>query len=399
MKIKKTMDSDKEKLNTDEGYNKLRTLCRIEHMHLQPQLYLGRIGDGSSIHDGIYTLIRKIIESRLEEFRMKLLDTFEVHTYTDNVKRVTIQYNGKEKDLVRLIEDINYSNSIDYNNHISNENDFWFGVVNGMSKYFEIQRFQNGFVRKVVTEYGKIVSNTIFPTQKGNGTYVSFEPDETIFGNFKYDSHLTYEVLDNYSYVTPGLTIKYNDAWICAPYGLADLIGYTIFYSFDALYPIIHFVEENIEVAFTHIHNLSLVKEGSSFLKRYRTLSPNEYYDKSSIFLSFVNGTITELGGIHQESLKTSIVKTIRDFFGRNFNSNDILNGIVAAISIWVKDPLFEDSGRYRLGGTNFSTDGKCIKQSVGDFIEHKLNDYLATHSEVAISIKHIIELAEHNRE
>ena len=367
------------------------TISLVEYMHLQPQLFLGRIGDGSSIHDGIYTLIRKIIESRLEEFRMKLLDTIEVFTYTYDEKRVTIRDNGKGINLERLIEYIHYSHNKDRNNHTTIEHDYWFVAVNGMSKYFEIQSFQNGNARRVVTEFGKIVIDTIFPTQKENGTYVSFEPDETIFGDFKYDTLLTYDVLDCYSYVSPGLTIKHNDAWIEAPDGLADLIRYTI-YTSQALYPIIHLVGDNIAVAFTHVHDPWLVPEGSSFLKRWRSLSPNEYSDTSSIFLSFVNGTITELGGVHQTSLRTSIVKTIRDFFGRNYYPSDILNGIVAAISIWVKEPLYEDAGRYKLGGTNFSTDGESIRQGVNDFIKPALSEFLRDNKDVAESIKSVIE-------
>lgn len=367
------------------------TISLVEYMHLQPQLFLGRIGDGSSIHDGIYTLIRKIIESRLEEFRMKLLDTIEVFTYTYDEKRVTIRDNGKGINLERLIEYIHYSHNKDRNNHTTIEHDYWFVAVNGMSKYFEIQSFQNGNARRVVTEFGKIVIDTIFPTQKENGTYVSFEPDETIFGDFKYDTLLTYDVLDCYSYVSPGLTIKHNDAWIEAPDGLADLIRYTI-YTSQSLYPIIHLVGDNIEVAFTHVHDPWLVPEGSSFLKRWRSLSPNEYSDTSSIFLSFVNGTITELGGVHQTSLRTSIVKTIRDFFGRNYYPSDILNGIVAAISIWVKEPLYEDAGRYKLGGTNFSTDGESIRQGVNDFIKPALSEFLRDNKDVAESIKSVIK-------
>lgn len=201
---------------------------------------------------------------------------------------------------------------------------------------------------------------------------------------------MIYEVLDSFSYLTSGLTLRYNDALIEAPNGLADLIRYTI-YSSHALYPIIHFVGENIEVAFTHLKDLLLVQESSTYLNRWKTV-PNEHSNESRIFLSFVNGTITELGGTHQESLITGIVKTMRDYYGRNYSPNDILNGIVAAISIWVKEPIFADAGKYKLGGPNYSTDGKNIEQTIGDFIKHKLNDYLASHSEVSETIKQLIE-------
>ena len=376
-----------------DPYDKFRKVSRIEHMHLCSQLYIGQIGDGTSIQDGIYTLIRKIFESRLEEFRMKRLDTIEVNTIDE--KRVSIRDNGSAINLERLIEYMHFSNTKNQKRHEPIDYDFWFVAVNGMSKYFEIHCYQNGIARSVVSEYGKIVSDKTFPTQEINGIYVCFEPDETIFGDFKYDTVLIHHVLDSYSYLTTGLTIKYNNARISAPYGLADLIRNTI-YSSHALYPILHFAGDNIEVAFTHVHDPWLVQKDSAFFNQRKTVSANEHSNVSSIFLSFVNGIITELGGVHQTSLKTSIVKTMRDFFGCNYNSNDILNGIVAAVSIWVKEPLFEDSGKYKLGGTYDSTDSKRIKQSVGDLIKKKLKDYLCDHTDIADIIKSKIN--ENNR-
>lgn len=376
-----------------DPYSQFRIVSRIEHMHLCTQLYIGQIGDGTSIQDGIYTLIRKIFESRLEEFRMKMLDTIEVNTIGE--KRVSMRDNGSAINLERLIKYIHFSNAKNQKRHEPIDYDFWFVAANGMSKDFEIHCYQNGIARSVVSEYGKIVSDKTFPTQEKNGIYVCFEPDETIFGDFKYDTVLIHDVLDSYSYLTTGLTIKNNNARISAPYGLADLIRNTI-YSSHALYPIIHFAEDNIEVAFTHVHAPWLVQKDSAFFNQRKTVSANEHSNVSSIFLSFVNGTITELGGVHQTSLKTSIVKTMRDFFGSNYNSNDILNGIVAAVSIWVKEPLFEDSGKYKLGGTYDSTDGKSIKQSVGDLIKKKLKDYLCDHTDIADIIKSKIN--ENNR-
>ena len=376
-------------MNIDDPYDKFPVVSMVEYMHLRAPLYIARIGDGTSMHDGIYTLIRKIIGSRLEEYRAKLLDTIDVYTKYDE-KRVSIRDNGTAINLERLIEYIHYSNSKKPKRQISIEYDFWYVVVNGMSKYFEIHSYQDGIAKRVVSEYGKITCDNTFPTQEKNGTYVCFEPDETIFGDFKYDSNLIYDVLDSYSYLTPGLTFKSNDALIEAPNGLADLIRYTI-YSSHALYPIIHFVGKNIEIAFTHVNDPLLVQESSTYLNRWKSV-PNEHSNESRIFLSFVNGTITELGGTHQESLITGIVKTMRDYYGRNYSPNDILNGIVAAISIWVKEPIFADAGKYKLGGPNYSTDGKNIEQSIGDFIKHKLNDYLASHSEVSETIKQLIE-------
>ena len=307
-----------------------------------------------------------------------------------NEKRVLIRDNGSAINLERLIEYIHYSNSKNPNKHISIEYDFWFVVVNGMSKYFEIHSYQDGIARKVISEYGKITCDNTFPTQEKNGTYVCFEPDETIFGDFKYDSNLIYDVLDSYSYLTTGLTLRYNDALIEAPNGLADLIRYTI-YSSHALYPIIHFVGENIEVAFTHVNDPLFVQESSTYLNRWKSLS-NEHSNESRIFLSFVNGTITELGGTHQESLITGIVKTMRDYYSRNYSPNDILNGIVAAISIWVKEPIFADAGKYKLGGPNFSTDGESIRQGVNDFIKPALSEFLRDNKDVAESIKSVIK-------
>ena len=376
-------------MNMEDPYDKFTIVSMVEYMHLRAPLYIGRIGDGTSMHDGIYTLIRKIIESRLEEYRAKLLDTIDVYTKYDE-KRVSIRDNGTAINLERLIEYIHYSNSKKPKRQISIEYDFWYVVVNGMSKYFEIHSYQDGIARRVVSEYGKITCDKSFPTQEKNGTYVCFEPDETIFGDFKYDTLLTYDVLDCYSYVSPGLTIKHNDAWIEAPDGLADLIRYTI-YTSQALYPIIHLVGDNIEVAFTHLKDLLLVQESSTYLNRWKTV-PNEHSNESRIFLSFVNGTITELGGTHQESLITGIVKTMRNYYGRNYSPNDILNGIVAAISIWVKEPIFADAGKYKLGGTNFSTDGESIRQGVNDFIKPALSEFLRDNKDVAESIKSVIK-------
>ena len=231
-------------------------------------------------------------------------------------------------------------------------------AVNALSSHFEVKSFREGKVRHLVFERGVLKSDKTSKTEDENGTYIFFEPDNTLFKNYSFHDDIVETMLRNYTYLNTGLTIMYNGHRILSRNGLADLLTDTM--TVDPLYPIIHMQGEDIEIAFTHT---------------------NQYGEE---YHSFVNGQHTTQGGTHQSAFKEHIARTIKDFFGKNYEFTDIRNGLVAAIAINVEEPMFESQTKIKLGSLQMAPEGESINKYVGDFVKLEVDNYLHIHADVA---------------
>ena len=244
-------------------------------------------------------------------------------------------------------------------------------AVNALSSHFEVHSYREGKVRKAVFARGEMISDVTEDTQDENGTYIFFEPDDTLFLNYKFQDDIVENMLRNYTYLNTGLAIMYNDRRILSRHGLEDLLKDRM--TNDALYPIIHLKGEDIEIAFTHSNQYG-----------------EEYY-------SFVNGQHTTQGGTHQSAFKEHIARTIRDFFGK-YEYGDIRTGIVAAIAINVEEPMFESQTKIKLGSLTMAPDGVSINKYIGDFIKQEVDNYLHIHADVAEVLEGKIKESERER-
>jgi topoisomerase-4 subunit B len=352
----------------------IRTLTGLEHIRLRPGMYIGRLGDGSSSEDGIYVLLKEVFDNSIDEFKMKAGDRIEVNV--DDNLRISVRDYGRGIPQGKLIESVSILNtSGKFDSKAFKKSIGLNGVgvkaVNALSKHFEVASFREGKVRKAVFECGKLVSDVTEPTQDENGTYIYFEPDESLFKNYRFHDEIVENMLRNYTYLNIGLTIMYNGRRILSRHGLQDLLKDRM--TNDALYPIIHLQGDDIEIAFTHANQYG-----------------EEYY-------SFVNGQHTTQGGTHQSAFKEHIARTIKEFFGK-YEYGDIRTGIVAAIAINVEEPVFESQTKIKLGSTVMAPDGESINKYVGDFIKQQVDNYLHIHQDVAEVIEGKIKESERER-
>ena len=320
-------DSIKEKVNYDEG--NIRHLSDMEHIRTRPGMYIGRLSDGSQAEDGIYVLLKEVIDNSIDEFKMGAGKRIEVDI-EDNL-RVRVRDYGRGIPLGKLIEAVSMLNTGGkYDSKAFQKSVGLNGVglkaVNALSVRFEVQSFRDGQVRKAVFCKGILESDTTEATQDENGTSVFFEPDASLFKHYAFRGEFVETMLRNYTYLNTGLTIMFNGRRILSRNGLSDLLSDRMDY--EPLYPIVHLRGEDIEIAFTHTKQ-----------------NGEEYY-------SFVNGQNTTLGGTHQAAFKKYIAEVIKDYSGKNYEYADIRNGMVAAISINIQEPLFESQTKVKLGST-----------------------------------------------
>ena len=346
-------------INYDEG--NIRHLSDMEHVRTRPGMYIGRLGDGSQAEDGIYVLMKEVIDNSIDEFKMNAGKRIEVDV-TDNL-RVSVRDYGRGIPQGKLIEAVSMLNTGGkYDSKAFKKSVGLNGVglkaVNALSLRFEAHSYRDGEVRKTVFERGELVSDVTEPTTDENGTYIFFEPDATLFKHYQFRNEFVEVMLRNYTYLNTGLTILFNGRRILSREGLSDLLNDRMDY--DALYPIVHLTGEDIEIAFTHTKQ-----------------NGEEYY-------SFVNGQHTTLGGTHQAAFKKYIAETIKDFSGKNYEYTDIRNGIVAAISINIQEPLFESQTKVKLGSLSTAPEGGIsIDKFVGDFVKREVDNYLHKNPEV----------------
>ena len=337
----------------------IRHLSDMENVRTRPGMYIGRLGDGSLPEDGIYVLLKEVLDNSIDEFKMHAGDRIEVDI-EDNL-RVAVRDYGRGIPQGKLVEAVSVLNTGGkYDSKAFKKSVGLNGVgvkaVNALSSHFEVKSFRDGKVRHLTFEKGILISDKTSKTQDENGTYIYFEPDNTLFKNYSFHGEIVEVMLRNYTYLNSGLTIMYNGRRIKSRNGLEDLLNDNM--TNDGLYPIVHIVGEDIEIAFTHA---------------------NQYGEE---YHSFVNGQHTTQGGTHQSAFKEHIAKTIKEFFDKNYEYTDIRNGIVAAIAINVEEPVFESQTKIKLGSTQMAPDGESINKYVGDFLKREVDNYLHIHKE-----------------
>jgi len=375
----------------DYDEENIRHLSDMEHVRTRPGMYIGKLGDGTHAEDGIYVLLKEVIDNSIDEFKMNAGKRIEV-TIEDNL-RVTVRDYGRGIPLGKLIEAVSMLNTGGkYDSKAFKKSVGLNGVglkaVNALSAHFVAQSFRDGETRRAEFEKGELVSDVSSssspssalvpvgsPDGAENGTLIFFEPDSTLFKNYRFQDEFVETMLRNYTYLNTGLAIIFNDRRILSRNGLVDLLTDTM--TTQPLYPIVHLKGEDIEIAFTHTNG------------QYG----EEYH-------SFVNGQHTTQGGTHQSAFKKYIAETIKDFSGKNYDYADIRNGIVAAISIDIQEPLFESQTKIKLGSltTEPNGGGISIDKFIGDFVKEQVDNYLRRTPDVAEVILQKVSESERER-
>ena len=342
----------------------IRHLSDVEHIRLRPGMYIGKLGDGSQSDDGIYVLLKEVIDNSIDEFKMGFGKRLEIDII-DN-RTVAVRDYGRGIPQGMMIEAVSKLNTgAKYDDKVFKKSVGLNGVglkaANALSTNFEVRSYRDGVVRSASFEKGILVSDTTEKSNDENGTFVSFTPDNSLFRNYEYRAAYVETLLRNYTYLNTGLTIMFNGKRILSRNGLADLLTDNM--TAEALYPIIHLKGTDIEVAFTHAQQYG-----------------EEYY-------SFVNGQHTSQGGTHQSAFKELVAQTVHDFFSaKNFEYCDIRNGIVAAIAINIQEPVFESQTKVRLGSTTIAPDpgSMSVKKFISDFVKVELDNFLHKNPEIS---------------
>ena len=364
-------DKLQNEIQVDYTEENIRHLSDMEHIRTRPGMYIGKLGDGSHAEDGIYVLLKEVIDNSIDEFKMHAGKRIEI-TLEEQL-RISVRDYGRGIPLGKLVEAVSMLNTGGkFDSKVFKKSVGLNGVgvkaVNALSSHFEVRSYRDGTVRRVTFEKGQMITDETTETEDENGTYIYFEPDNTLFKNYSFRNEFIEVMLRNYTYLNTGLTIMFNGRRIHSRNGLVDLLNDNM--TNDGLYPIIHLKGEDIEIAFTHTGQYG-----------------EEYY-------SFVNGQHTTQGGTHQSAFKKHIAETIKDFSGKNFDYGDIRNGIVAAIAVNIEEPLFESQTKIKLGSLTTEPDGGVsIDKFVGDFVKEQVDNYLHKNPDVAeIIIQKITE-------
>jgi len=354
----------------------IRTLDWQEHIRLRPGMYIGKLGDGSSADDGIYILLKEIIDNSIDEFRMKSGKRIEIKL---DEGKVVIRDFGRGIPLGSVVAAVSKMNtggkydSVAFKKSVG-LNGVGTKAVNALSGFFRVKSVREG--RTKMAEFSRGLIKTDYPetdSSDRNGTEISFIPDEDIFLNFKFRKEYVERMLRNYSYLNPGLTIIFNGEKFFSENGLKDLLMEEL--ETDILYPIIHLKDEDIEVAITHTDK-----------------------SQTETYFSFVNGQNTTQGGTHLNAFREAFVKTIREFFNKNFDASDIRKAIVAAVSISVEEPVFESQTKTKLGSNDIGPNGPTVRIFIIDFLKNKLDNFLHKNPEVAEAIHRKIMISERER-
>ncbi len=354
----------------------IKSLDWREHIRLRPGMYIGKSGDGSSPDDGIYVLLKEVIDNCIDEFVMgegKIIDIIINDDY------VSVRDYGRGIPLGKLVEVVSKMNTGGkYDTKAFKKSVGLNGVgtkaVNALSSKFNVSSTREGKTKVAEFELGILKNEDLNSSDQKNGTSVLFTPDETIFKNYKYRMEYVEKMIKYYVFLNPGLTIVVNDKKFFSNNGLKDLLEDQTNIN-DFLYPVIHLNGKDIEVAITHS----------------RTQYSEEYY-------SFVNGQYTVQGGTHLSAFREAIVKTIREFYGKNYESSDIRKSIISAISIKVMEPIFESQTKTKLGSTDMGKGMKSVRVYINDFVKKNLDDYLHKNQDVAEIIQNKIIDAEKER-
>ena len=356
----------------------IRHLNDMEHIRLRPGMYIGKLGDGSQSDDGVYVLLKEVIDNCIDEFKMGAGRRIEVDIEENH--SVTVRDYGRGIPQGAMIDAVSKLNTgAKYDDKAFKKSVGLNGVglkaVNAMSARFEVRSYREGVVRKASFAQGVLVSDITENSNEENGTYVSFTPDNKLFKNYEYRAAFVETMLRNYTYLNTGLIIMFNGRRILSRNGLADLLTDNM--TAESLYPIIHLKGEDIEIAFTHAAQYG-----------------EEYY-------SFVNGQHTSQGGTHQSAFKELVASTIHDFFtAKNFEYSDIRNGIVAAIAINIQEPVFESQTKVKLGSLRIAPDenSTSVKKFIGDFVKVELDNFLHRNPDISEAMLAKITASEKER-
>ena len=352
----------------------IRHLSDVDHIRTRPGMYIGRMGDGSHAEDGIYVLLKEAIDNSIDEFRMHEGNRIEIDII-DN-RSVSLRDYGRGIPQGKMIEAVSQLNTGGkYDSKAFKKSVGMNGVgikaVNFLSSKFEVRSYRDGSVRKANFEKGILVSDITEKSGDERGTFISFEPDDTLFLNYSFHDDIVEMMLRNYTYLNTGLAIMYNGRRIISRHGLSDLLKDQM--TSEPLYPIVHMQGEDIEIAFTH------------------TNQNGEEYD------SFVNGQHTTQGGTHQSAFKEHIARTIKEYFGK-YEYGDIRNGLVAAIAVNVEEPVFESQTKIKLGSDKMAPEGVSVNKYVGDFVKTEVDNYLHRNLDVAEIIEEKVKSSERER-
>ena len=355
----------------------IRSLDWKEHIRMRPGMYIGKLGDGSSPDDGIYILLKEVLDNSIDEFVMGAGKTIEI-TIEDS--RVKVRDYGRGIPLGKVVDVVSKMNTGGkYDSRAFKKSVGLNGVgtkaVNALSSHFKVSSHRDDNIKSALFEQGELVDDpSESASSKRKGTLVEFIPDPSIFKHYKYRIEYVEKMLRNYVYLNPGLTIILNGEKFYSENGLKDLLEDQSNES-DLLYPIIHLKGEDIEVAITHS----------------KTQYSEEYH-------SFVNGQNTTQGGTHQSAFREAIVKTVRDFFGKSYDASDIRKSIISAISIKVMEPVFESQTKTKLGSTEMGGGFPTVRSYIIDFLTTQLDNYLHKNSDTAESLQRKIVQAERER-
>ena len=355
----------------------IRSLDWKEHIRMRPGMYIGKLGDGSSPDDGIYILLKEVLDNSIDEFVMGAGKTIEISIQGE---RVIVRDYGRGIPLGKVVDVVSKMNTGGkYDSKAFKKSVGLNGVgtkaVNALSTYFRVESTRDGKSASAEFELGELKDQEFLDdTSRRKGTKVTFVPDNNIFKNYKYRNEYVVKMLKNYVYLNPGLTIVFNGEKYFSENGLKDLLSENINDS-DLLYPIIHLRGDDIEVAITHS----------------KTQYSEEYH-------SFVNGQNTTQGGTHLAAFRESLVRTVREFYGKNYDASDIRKSVVAAIAIKVMEPVFESQTKTKLGSTDMGGDLPTVRTYINDFIKTYLDNFLHKNPDTAEKIQRKILQAERER-
>jgi topoisomerase-4 subunit B len=355
----------------------IRSLDWKEHIRMRPGMYIGKLGDGSSPDDGIYILLKEVLDNSIDEYVMGAGKTIEVSIQG---AKVTVRDYGRGIPLGKVVDVVSKMNTGGkYDSKAFKKSVGLNGVgtkaVNALSSFFRVESNRENKSASAEFEQGNLTGNELLEdSTRRKGTKVSFIPDDVIFKNYKYRNEYVVKMLKNYVYLNTGLSIIFNGEKYFSEHGLKDLLSENITES-DRLYPIIHLMSEDIEVAITHS----------------KTQYSEEYH-------SFVNGQNTTQGGTHLAAFREALVKTLREFYGKNYDAADVRKSVVSAIAIKVMEPVFESQTKTKLGSTDMGGDLPTVRTFINDFIKTHLDNYLHKNPDVADKIQRKILQAEKER-
>jgi len=355
----------------------IRSLDWKEHIRMRPGMYIGKLGDGSSPDDGIYILLKEVLDNSIDEYVMGAGKTIEISIQGT---KVTVRDYGRGIPLGKVVDVVSKMNTGGkYDSKAFKKTVGLNGVgtkaVNALSSFFRVESTRDSKSASAEFAQGNLTHEDLLEdSSRRKGTKVSFIPDDIIFKNYKYRSEYVVKMLKNYVYLNPGLTIVFNGEKYYSENGLKDLLAEKIAET-DLLYPIIHLKGEDIEVALTH--------------------SKTQYSEE---YNSFVNGQNTTQGGTHLNAFRESLVRTIREFYGKNYDASDIRKSVVSAIAIKVMEPIFESQTKTKLGSTDMGGDLATVRTHINDFLKTKLDNYLHKNQDAAEKIQRKILQAERER-